>query len=146
VNNSAPVWVIILVAILGSTALSSVVSVIASRRKLGAETGALSATATETITKAAAGVLKEARDDNARLRDEIRAERAKSAELEARVDVLEQRDLDFRRYIEDERRTLQLHAAWDVMATTAVNQAIPPIDLPSPPPLTPPTRPPGFEG
>lgn len=145
-NTSAPAWVVILVAILGSTALSSVVSVIASRRKLGAETGALSATATETITKAAAGVLKEAREDNTRLRDEIRAERSKSAELEARVDVLEQRDLEFRRYIEDERRTLQLHAAWDVMATTAVNQAIPPIELPAPPPLTPPTRPPGIEG
>lgn len=144
-NTSAPVWVVILVAILGSTALSSVVSVIASRRKLGAETGALSATATETITKAAAGVLKEAREDNTRLRGENTSLRVDQARLEARIDLLEERDLEFRRYIEDERRTLQLHAAWDLMATTAVNAAIPPIDLPPPPPLTPPTRPPSSE-
>lgn len=123
-----------------------VVNAIVERRKRGAEVETLSATATETITKAAAGVLREAREDNVRLRQENNEQRVHIEDLEARVDILEQRDLEFRRYIEDERRTLQLHAAWDTMATAAVNQAIPPIDLPSPPPLTPPTRPPGFEG
>lgn len=138
-NTSAPVWVVILVAILGSTALSSVVSVIASRRKLGAETGALSATATETITKAASAVLQESRDDNARLRAENATLRIKQAEDEIRIDRLEQQALVDRRKSDDWVRVLQLHAAWDTLAIAKVREAIPPIDLPDAPPLTPPT-------
>jgi hypothetical protein len=142
---TTPLWIVVLAAVLSSAAFSSVVGAIINRRKLGAETGALSATATETITKAAAGVLTEAREDNKRLRADNLTLQSRAADLETRIDVLERRDQLYRLYLEDERRTLQLHAAWDVMATTAVNQAIPPIDLPPPPPLTPPTRAPGFE-
>lgn len=141
--NDAPVWVVIIVTILSSTALTSVISAVASRRKLGAETGALSATATETISKAAAGVVEQVTADNLRLRQENSGLLVKQADMEARIDVLEQRDLEFRRYLDDERRTLQLHAAWDALAITKVREAIPPIDLPDAPPLTPPTRPPG---
>ena len=139
-NSSAPVWVVILVAILGSTALSSVVSVVASRRKLGAETGALSATATETITKAASEVLRESRDDNSRLRQENASLRIKQAEDEIRIDKLERQALTDRRRSEEWMRVLQLHAAWDALAIARVREAIPPIDLPDAPPLTPATQ------
>jgi hypothetical protein len=137
--NGAPVWLVFLGAILSSAAFSSVVGAIINRRKLGAETGALSATATETITKAASAVLQQSRDDNHRLRQENAELRVRETERDLRIDILEQDALEARRREEDWRRVLQLHAAWDHLATAKLNEAIPPIEMPEPPPLSPPT-------
>jgi hypothetical protein len=137
--NGAPVWLVFLGAILSSAAFSSVVGAIINRRKLGAETGALSATATETITKAASAVLQQSRDDNHRLRQENAELRVRETERDLRIDILEQDALEARRREEDWRRVLQLHAAWDHLAVTKLNEAHPPIELPAPPPLSPPT-------
>lgn len=126
------VWVIVLGAILSSTVISSVVNAIVNRRKLGAETDGLSASATETITKAAAGVLREAREDNQRLR-------LKELENEGRIDALEAEVRELKLEREESRRVLIVHAAWDALAIERVREAIPPISLPDAPPLTPPT-------
>jgi hypothetical protein len=114
---------VLLLQLLGSAAVASVIGAIINgilnRKKLGAE-------ATEIITKAASGVVADIRQDNARLRK--RVAELEFAQSEWAIEKQEWRDV------------LILHSAWDLMATTAVNQAIPPIELPPPPPLTPPTR------
>ena len=111
----------LLVQLLGSAVIASVIGAVVNgiinRKKLGAE-------ATEIITKAASGVVSDLRQDNERLR--------------ARLVVLENAQDEWELEREEWKRVLTVHGAWDLMATTAVKQAIPPIDLPPPPPLTPP--------
>lgn len=108
------------------------VNAVVNRRKLGAETDTLSATATETITRAASGVLHEAREDNKRLRDE-------NLKHEQRIDALEAEVRELQLERQESRRVLQVHAAWDALAIERVREAIPPISLPDAPPLTAPT-------
>lgn len=131
-----------LVQIGGATAISTVlitlINVIMTRRKTTAEAGQLSADATKIITDAAGGVVAQIREDNARLRSENADLRRSERMLEARVDDLEEDAIEWRREREEWRRVLMVHAAWDAMAVTAVRKAIPPIDLPDVPPLTPP--------
>jgi hypothetical protein len=109
--------------LLGSAVVASVIGAvingILNRKKLGAE-------ATEIITKAASGVVRDIREDNERLR-----RRVSELEIQASEWMIEKQEW---------KDVLILHGAWDLMATTAVNQAIPPIELPPPPPLTPPVR------
>ena len=121
---------------LGSAGITAVlllvITAVINRRKLGAETDNISATATKAITDAASGVVERIEGDNLRLRASI--ERLEAAE--------DKHDRDRREWAlerEEWRRALQLHAAWDALAITKMNEAIPPIDLPDAPPLTPPT-------
>ena len=95
------------------TIIVSVINAMFNRRKLGADT-------TKVITDAAAGTLRDLREDYARVRTE-------NAELRAGEDKTDA-------YMDSWRRTLQLHAAWD---SIAVHQH---PDLPECPPLTPPER------
>jgi len=121
---------------LGSAGITAVlllvITAVINRRKLGAETDNISATATKAITDAASGVVERIEGDNLRLRASI--ERLEAAE--------DKHDRDRREWAlerEEWRRVLQVHAAWDALAVTRMNEAIPPIELPDAPPLTPPT-------
>lgn len=99
------------------------------RRKTGAETEQLSAGATKIITEAAGAVVKDLREDNARLRTELSERKVAEAVLEARLSLLEaERD--------EERELLRIHGIWDREALAAVRAAIPPIKLRTAPPLT----------
>lgn len=113
-----------------ATILLAVVNAWINRRKLGAE-------ATKFISDAAAGTVREAREDNARLREENRELRARMTAMEDRE---EEREYELEIEREDWRRVLQLHAAWDALAIERVSGREPPIDLPDAPPLTPPRR------
>jgi hypothetical protein len=114
---------VLVLQLLGSAVVASVIGAIINgilnRKKLGAE-------ATEIITKAASGVVRDIREDNERLR-----RRVSELEIQASEWAIEKQEW---------KDVLILHGAWDLMATSAVNQAIPPIELPPPPPLTPPVR------
>lgn len=126
-------WQQVLISGALASVVGTVISVMANRKKLGAE-------ATEVITKAASGVVSDMREDNARLRASDRDKTAQIANLEERVDDLEneQRAWEYER--EDWLRVLQLHAAWDTLAIAKLRSASPPIDLPDPPPLSAPVR------
>lgn len=126
--------------------VAAVVNAIANRRRLGAETQNLSASATKAISDAAAGVVANLERDNDRLRTSETAaaqQRAKDHDridkLVDRVDELEELQQEWELERQEWMNVLQVHAAWDALAITAVQQAIPPIDLPLAPPLTSPT-------
>lgn len=108
----------VILAVIGSGGVGaiivSVVNAVQSKKKLGAE-------ATEIITRAAAGVVENLRDDNKDLRETV-------VRLEAWIDAL--------------RDTLQMHAFWDALATKALEDAGI-TNLPPPPPLYPPQKPNG---
>ena len=126
-----------LLPLLGSGAVGAVIvaiiGAVTGRRKLGAE-------ATEILTKAAGGMVERLEADNKRLRDADEAKTTKIDELEHRVDDLEDEQRAWEREREDWLRVLQVHAAWDTLAIATLREAHPPIDLPDPPPLTPPVR------
>lgn len=132
------------VQLFGSAGLAAIVlaviNAIVTKRKTDAETGQLSASATQVITDAASGVVKDIRVDNERLREENASMRRSERILEARVDDLEDELAELRREREEWRRVLIVHGAWDALAIAAVREAIPPIDLPDVPPLTPPVQ------
>jgi len=109
-----------------------VINAVINRKRLGAETNNISATATKAITDAASGVVERIEGDNLRLRSSIER-------LEANEDKHDRDRREWALEREEWRRALQLHAAWDALAITKMNEAIPPIDLPDAPPLTPPT-------
>jgi len=109
-----------------------VINAVINRKRLGAETNNISATATKAITDAASGVVERIEGDNLRLRASI--ERLEAADVKHDQ---ERREWALER--EEWRRVLQVHAAWDALAITRIAEAIPPIDLPDAPPLTPPT-------
>ena len=121
---------------LGSAGITAVlllvITAVINRRKLGAETDNISATATKAITDAASGVVERIESDNLRLRASIERLEASDVKHERA-----RREWDLER--EEWRRVLQVHAAWDALAVTRMNEAIPPIELPDAPPLTPPT-------
>jgi hypothetical protein len=119
-----------LLQLLGSAGLAAVlvavINAVVNRRKLGAE-------ATKVISDAAAGTVRDVREDNARLREE-------NVDLRSRIVALEN-DQDMWEYERDQwREVLQIHAAWDRLAIERIAGREPPIELPDAPPLTPPSR------
>jgi uncharacterized membrane protein YebE (DUF533 family) len=119
----------LLAAILGSggagAILAAIVTGLFSKRKLGAE-------ATEIITKAAAGVV-------TNMQAEIDRQVKRNDDLihdhkQAMRDLVEAHNQE----MENVRRVLQLHVAWDAIAISKMNDMG--IHLPPPPPLLPPTH------
>lgn len=117
----------VVAALLGAGGLGAIVAAVVtglfSKRKLGAE-------ATEIITKAAAGVV-------TNMQAEIDRQMARNKELVER----HERDMgrvmtDHKREVEDMRRVLQLHVAWDTIAIAKMAEVG--VDLPPAPPLLPP--------
>jgi hypothetical protein len=118
-----------LVAVLGVGGLSAVIAAIItgifSKRKLGAE-------ATEIITKAAAGVVTSLQSELDRSKA---AREAQQTEHEAAVaKILE----DHASEMDNVRRVLQLHVAWDAIAIARLAELG--VELPPAPPLLPPLR------
>jgi hypothetical protein len=120
----------LVVAILGSGALGAIAAAIIaglfSKRKLGAE-------ATEIITKAAAGVVTSLQAEVDR---QVKAR--EDAALQHRLDmaaVMEAHDQE----MEEVRRVLQLHVAWDAIAIAKMAEFG--TELPPAPPLLPAQRP-----
>lgn len=118
----------VIAALLGAGGLGAIVAAIVtglfSKRKLGAE-------ATEIITKAAAGVV-------TNMQAEIDRQVARNEDLlkthEAAMNrLVESHD----REMEDVRRVLQLHVAWDAIAIAKLGELG--VKLPPAPPLLPPT-------
>lgn len=126
-------WQQVLVSGALASVVGTVISVMANRRKLGAE-------ATEVITKAASGVVSDMRHDNERLRTADREKTQRITELEHRVDFLEDDQRASDREREDWLRVLELHSAWDLLAIAKLRELDPSFDLPNPPPLHPPVR------
>lgn len=122
----------VLIAVLSSGAFFAVVGAIVtglfSRKKLGAE-------ATEIITKAASGVVSDLRAELTRVQEAgALALEEQKGKYEAAIATLM---ADHAAEMEDVRRTLQLHVAWDTLAVTKLKELG--IDLPPVPPLLPPS-------
>lgn len=119
----------ILVAVLGAGGLGAIIAAIVaglfSKRKLGAE-------ATEIITKAAAGVV-------TNMQAEIDRQVSRNERLIADHRLaLQQVIAAHEKEIEDVRRVLQLHVAWDAIAIAKMADVG--VELPPAPPLLPPIR------
>lgn len=112
-------WVIVLTSVLSSGVVVTVVNAIANRRKLGSELERADADTDRIYTETARGLMSEMRLELTRANQRIA-------------------DLEFN--AEEQRRVLILHSAWDLMAVAKVRECSPPLSLPHPPPLTPPTR------
>lgn len=117
------------VALLGAGGVSAVIAAVVtgmfSKRKLGAE-------ATEIITKAAAGVV-------TNLQNEIERQVRQNERLIAEHEMAMKRLVEAHETeIDDVRRVLQLHVAWDAIAIAKMSEVG--IDLPPAPPLLPPSR------
>jgi len=129
----------LIVAILGGTGLGAVAGAVVngmfSKRKLGAE-------ATEIITQAASGVVK---DVTAELeRKSIEMARMRSEHSEQLVQMRQEHNSQLERILADHieemdavRVVLQLHVAWDAVAIQELGRIG--ITLPEPPPLYPPS-------
>ena len=129
----------ILVAALGAGGLSGIAGAIVngwfSKRKLGAE-------ATEVITQAASGVV---RDVTAELERKSVAMAAMRSEHTAQLTQMrDEHQADRERLLADHARemdavrvVLQLHIAWDAVAIQELSRIG--IELPDPPPLYPPS-------
>lgn len=119
----------ILVAILGTAGISTVIAAIVtglfSKRKLGAE-------ATEIITKAATSVVTNLQNELARQQN-VNTELVREHK-EHIVTLIESHAEE----IEEVRRVLQLHVAWDAIAIAKMAEVG--IDLPPAPPLLPARR------
>lgn len=119
-----------IVAVLGGGGIAAIVSAVIaglfSKKKLGAE-------ATEIITKAAAGVVTNLQ---AEIDRQVKARQDQAASYKEATEALM---ASHAREIEDIRRTLQLHVAWDTFAVAKLAEVG--ISLPPIPPLLPPTRP-----
>lgn len=96
-------------AVGSSATIAAAINFYANRKKVGAD-------ATKIITDAATAVVSS-------LRERIE-------ELERREDEREAREREWKRLLEE-------HHDWDVMAARAIDEVMPPIDLPDPPPLYP---------
>lgn len=116
-----------------ATVLATVINGVLNRKKLGAET-------TKIITDAASGVVANLEKDNDRLRRSEERVRLMLGDCEARLDDLEHAQAEWETERAEWLRVLELHAAWDHMAITKLREVVPPIDMPDPPPLTPPVR------
>ena len=111
---------------------AAIVAGLFSRKKLGAE-------ATEIITNAAAGVVKNMQAEIDRQqetrKDEAEAHRAEREEWKAKMqELVDSHDAE----MEDVRRVLQLHVAWDAIAIAKMNEIG--VELPPAPPLLPPIK------
>lgn len=119
----------ILVAILGTAGISTVIAAVVtglfSKRKLGAE-------ATEIITKAATSVVTNLQNELARQQN-VNTELVREHK-EHIVTLIESHAEE----IEEVRRVLQLHVAWDAIAIAKMAEVG--IDLPPAPPLLPARR------
>lgn len=135
--------------ILGSIGFSgmtvAIINFYANRKKVGAD-------ATKIITEAAASVVSSLRGqvDDLRAREDERDERDEQRDQE--MEELERRyrrrerewasrleELEDRHHKEElaRRKALDKHGEWDTLATKSLNEVIPPINLPPPPPLYP---------
>jgi predicted extracellular nuclease len=121
------------IAVVSSGAAVALINAWANRRQLGAETTRTGSEAhrtdaetDEVIRKTYGGML-------ADIQSQLDRTITKAASLALRVEELELER-------EDQRRVLQLHAAWDAMAISKLRECDPPVDLPMPTPLTPPLR------
>lgn len=110
-------WLVVLTSVLSSGVVVTVVNAIVSRRKLGAETERTDAEKDQIVTETARGLVADLRQEIDRLKSEIAG---------------------LRRDAEEQRRVLILHSAWDLMAVAKIRECKPPLELPHPPPLTPP--------
>ena len=118
-----------IIGLLGGGGVSAIISAIVaglfSKKKLGAE-------ATEIITKAAAGVVT---NMQAEIDRQVAARHQQVLEhRQAMTDLMAAHD----REVEEVRRVLQLHVAWDAIAIAKLADLG--IDLPPAPPLLPPRR------
>jgi hypothetical protein len=117
----------LIVAILGAGGIGAIVAAIItglfSKRKLGAE-------ATEIITKAAAGVVTSLQGELAR------AEAARMLQQSSYLHEIEKIKSDHAKEMDDVRRVLQLHVAWDAIAIAKMSELG--HHLPPAPPLLPP--------
>lgn len=139
--ESGSVGTEVIVALLGAGSLGAIVAAVVSgvfsKRKLGAE-------ATEIITKAAAGVVTNLQDENKRLVETHSQDRINWLNQTAKMvadhtAAMGAKDAAHAEEIEDYRRVLQLHVAWDTIAIAEVSKLG--IQLPPAPPLLPPVRP-----
>lgn len=117
--------VAILASIAGSGVIAAIITGIFSKRKVGAE-------ATQIITDAASGIVvrMEAELDRQRKSNDeqrIKHEQAMSALVDSH-----------REEVDEMRRVLQLHVAWDAIAIARLSEIG--IELPPAPPLLPPTQ------
>lgn len=120
----------VLAALLGAGGMGAIFAAIVtglfSKRKLGAE-------ATEIITKAAAGVV-------TNMQAEIDRQVQRNEELVQRhVADMDRVMSDHAKELDDVRRVLQLHVAWDAIAIAKMAEVG--VELPPAPPLLPPLRP-----
>lgn len=104
------------------TVILSIINAMFNKKKLGADT-------TKVITDAAAGTLKDLREDYSRVRGENKELRDDELRREKDYDALVYKQ---ERFQEECRRVLILHAAWDHIALTRDPT------LPEAPPLQPP--------
>ena len=119
----------LLAAVLGAGGLGAILAAIItglfSKRKLGAE-------ATEIITKAAAGVV-------VNMQAEIDRQVSRNSDIiSEHRSVMSRLVQDHTKEMEDVRRVLQLHVAWDAIAIAKMAELG--VDLPPAPPLLPPLR------
>lgn len=119
----------VVVAILGTGGFSAIVGAVVtglfSKRKIGAE-------ATDIITKAAAGVVTNMQseiDRQVKRNDELIQDHKEDM---ARLCAQHEAEMN------EVRRVLQLHVAWDAIAIAKVSELG--VDLPPAPPLLPPSR------
>jgi hypothetical protein len=117
----------VIIAALGAGGFGAIIAAIVtglfSKRKLGAE-------ATEIITKAAAGVVKDLNSELGRVRAEAAQQRSDYEGTIARIND------DHAKEMRDVRNTLQLHVAWDTIALAKLAEIG--VELPPVPPLLPP--------
>lgn len=116
----------VLVAVLGAGGIGAILAALVtglfSKRKLGAE-------ATEIITKAAAGVVTNLQGEVER---QVRLREEQSTTYKVALDrLIESHALE----MDEVRRVLQLHVAWDAIAIAKMSEIG--IDLPPAPPLLP---------
>jgi acyl transferase domain-containing protein len=116
-----------IVALLGGGGIAAIISAIVaglfSKKKLGAE-------ATEIITKAAAGVVTNLQ---AEIDRQVRARETQALEHTVATAALL---ASHARELDEVRRVLQLHVAWDLMAIAKLQELG--IQMPPAPPLLPP--------
>ena len=117
----------VLAAVLGAGGLGAIVAAVItglfSKRKLGAET-------TEIITKAAAGVVTNLQAEVDR---QVALRKEQAEEFKAAMESIV---TEHAAEMEQVRRVLQLHVAWDAIAIAKMADVG--IQLPPPPPLLPP--------
>lgn len=126
----------IVVAALGGAGLSAIVAAVVSglfsKRKLGAE-------ATEIITKAAAGVVTNIQSElDRQVAKNQRVVESHAQEMSSASTKMQGMERDHAREMEEVRRVLQLHVAWDAIAIAKMSELG--VQLPPAPPLLPPLR------